>query len=526
MKKRLLGTVFLALTMLLASCSNEDIKKIASIIVDDNSSAQATSNNEEASNNSSDVSSIEDSSQASENPNVSSNSNPTSNSSASPVDDNFFDYANKGTVKLQQEYADHSFLEDGIGQVTLTTAIDGDTAHFKGVAGSKDAIKIRFYGIDTPESTGNVEPYGKQASNFTKAKLEAADANGTIVISSTFTEYKAPEPDSTGSRYLGLVWISLNKKNAPLEDLVLLNLWIVQEGLSYTKNVAAIPQYVDTFYAAEAQAEQYKLKMWSGEPDEYFNYGDYEDVSLLAIKEELALCFADPTRKNKYDNKKIRFTGTVVGYSNNILYVQEFYPYDDLDLSKGGDYAGINIFTGMKALPTKYTKVNTYLEICGLAQDSENFGFQVTDTESHFPRVGSSSDADTVILLKAEDNTEEHSLYTFNKTAAEVSTWAGANDLTALFCYVAVSTQVTINSFYINNNGEITLGVQGESWNIFVAFTYYGDPNDSTQIWDKEELFMNKTFTVTGVYAFHKTTSGRIQYQVVPSKSAELVYIG
>ena len=46
------------------------------------------------------------------------------------------------------------------------------------------AGKIRFYGIDTPESTGNVEPYGKQASNFTKAKLEEADANGTIVISS------------------------------------------------------------------------------------------------------------------------------------------------------------------------------------------------------------------------------------------------------------------------------------------------------------------------------------------------------
>ena len=180
----------------------------------------------------------------------------------------------------------------------------------------------------------------------------------------------------------------------------------------------------------------------------------------------------------------------------------------------------------MKAIPSKYTKVNTYLEICGLAQDSENFGFQVTDTESHFPRVGSSSDADTEILLKAEDNTEEHSLYTFEKTAAEVTSWAQSNDLTALFCYVQVTTQVKIKSFYINASNEITLQVEGESWNIFIAFTYYGNPEDSSQVWKEEDLFVGKTFTIQGVYAFHKTTSGKINYQLIPSKSADLVYIG
>lgn len=469
-------------------------------------------------------STIDSSEQSSTGPIDSSETSEISQSSGAPT--TMFDYANDGPVKLTQEYANHAFLDDGIGQVTLMTPIDGDTAHFKGVVGSSDTIKIRFYGIDTPESTGNVEPYGKQASNFTKAKLQEANSNGTIVISSTFTEYKAPEPDSTGSRYLGLVWICLDKKNAPKEDLVLLNLWIVQEGLSYTKNVSAIPQYVDTFYAAEAQAEQFKLKMWSGEDDPYYNYGGYEDVSLLAVKNELAICFADSTHQNIYDNKKIRFTGTVVGYSNNILYVQEFYPNDPDDLSKGGQYAGINIFTGMKALPTKYTKVNTYLEICGLAQDSENFGFQVTDTESHFPRVGSSSDADTVVLLKPDENVGEHSVYTFDKSAADVSNWASNSDLTALFCYVSVNTEVTIKSFYMNASNEITLGVEGEKWNIFVAFTYYGDPEDTTQIWNQEDLFVGKKFRVTGVYAFHKTTSGKIQFQLVPSKSSELVYVG
>ena len=546
MKKRFLATLLLAGSLILTSCGNIDIQKIASAIVDEGSSSAVTSSE---SDNSEPIASSQDpvfsssneqsssnnqssqSSQASQSNQPSSNSESQPNSSSIPSSSSssvssYVDYVRDGTVKLAQEYSGHEFLNDGIGQVTLMTPIDGDTAHFKGVVGSADTIKIRFYGIDTPESTGNVEPYGKQASNFTKEKLKEADTNGTIVISSTFTEYKAPDPDSTGSRYLGLVWICLDKKNAPKEDLILLNLWIVQEGLSYTKNVAAIPQYVDTFYAAEAQAESLKLKMWSGEDDPYYNYGDYEDVSLLDIKKELAICFADSTHKNKYDNKKIRFTGTVVGYSNNILYVQEFYPYDETDLSKGGDYAGINIFTGMKSLPTKYTKVNTYLEICGLAQDSENFGFQVTDTESHFPRVGTSSDADTVIILKAEENTEEHSLYTFEKSASDVTKWAKANDLTALFCFVKVTTQVTIKSFYKNASNEITLQVEGESWNIFIAFTYYGDPNDSSQVWNEEILFVGKKFTIQGVYAFHKTTTGKINFQLIPSKSADLVYIG
>lgn len=534
MKKKFLATLLLAGSLILTSCGDIDIKKIASAIVDEGSSSAQVSSGESDTAISSDPTFSDEGEASSTNQPISSNqpsdesSQPADSSSASSSASSSvaaIDYVSDGSVKLTQEYSGHEFLTDGIGQVTLMTPIDGDTAHFKNANGGGDTIKIRFYGIDTPESTGNVEPYGKQASNFTKEKLNAASSNGTIVISSTFTEYKAPDPDSTGSRYLGLVWISLDKKNAPKEDLVLLNLWIVQEGLSYTKNVAAIPQYVDTFYAAEAQAEVLKLKMWSGEDDPYYNYGDYEDVSLLDVKKELEICFADSTHKNKYDNKKIRFTGTVVGYSNNILYVQEFYPYDDTDLSKGGDYAGINIFTGMKAIPSKYTKVNTYLEICGLAQDSENFGFQVTDTESHFPRVGSSSDADTQIILKAEDNTEEHSLYTFEKTAAEVTNWAKGNDLTALFCFVKVTTQVTIKSFYINASNEITLQVEGESWNIFIAFTYYGDPNDSSQVWKEESLFVGKTFTIQGVYAFHKTTSGKINYQLIPSKSADLVYI-
>ena len=224
----------------------------------------------------------------------------------------WIDYVNNGSIKLEYDYVNRDFYKDGIGQVSLKTAIDGDTAHFAPdvTTTSRENIKARFFGVDTPESTGKVQPYGRPASNFTKEKLLNADENGTIVVSSAQDGYGLPNPDSTGERYVSLIWIHETKKNAPFDELVLLNLWIVQEGLSWVKNVGDMPQYVDTFYAAEDQAEAFKKNLFSGEDDPSYNYGDYEDVSLLDIKKELEKTLQDPNYVNPYDNMKIRVVGT------------------------------------------------------------------------------------------------------------------------------------------------------------------------------------------------------------------------
>ena len=52
-------------------------------------------------------------------------------------------------------------------KVTLDRCVDGDTAVFKV---KKESKKTRFLGVNTPESVKEnspVEPYGKQASNYT-----------------------------------------------------------------------------------------------------------------------------------------------------------------------------------------------------------------------------------------------------------------------------------------------------------------------------------------------------------------------
>lgn len=69
-------------------------------------------------------------------------------------------------------YQDHETIEPGKRfEVTLNKCVDGDTAWFD-VNGKN--TKVRFLYIDTPESTNVIEPYGKEASNYTKEQLNNA----------------------------------------------------------------------------------------------------------------------------------------------------------------------------------------------------------------------------------------------------------------------------------------------------------------------------------------------------------------
>ena len=438
----------------------------------------------------------------------------------------FHDYVKDGGVKLGLDYTGRDFFTDGLEKVTLLTPIDGDTAHFK--TGSGTTLKARFYGIDTPESTGKVQPWGVPASNFTKEKLKAADSNGTIVVSSPQKTYGKPDPDSTGSRYVSLVWINEKVKNASLDELYLLNLWIVQEGLSMKKNVSDIPEYESAFDNAQAQAVVYKKNMWSGEDDPWFNYEEgYRDVSLLDIKREVEKSINDQSYKNPYDNMKVRFTGVVSSYSDGTLYVQEFYPIDD-DHPNEGEWAGINIFCGMSEISSKFTQPNTYLQVYGLCKDSETFGFQITDTQGKWKAFGA-TDEDCKVLLKAKENIEEHSLYTFHYTVDELNTVAENKNCESLFCAVSVEGTLTCKSVYVSDDRALTIKFVEAKFDVYIPYAYHGDQTDaSTQVvrWDTEAQFKGKKFRLdSGTYAWHRTTSGKVNFQIIPTSELTFLWI-
>lgn len=71
-----------------------------------------------------------------------------------------------------QYYQDNKAIEPGQRiEVTLDRCVDGDTAWFI-IDG--ESTKVRFLYIDTPESTNEIQPYGKEAADFVASKLENA----------------------------------------------------------------------------------------------------------------------------------------------------------------------------------------------------------------------------------------------------------------------------------------------------------------------------------------------------------------
>lgn len=152
-------------------------------------------------------------------------------------------------VKMDFDYTNKSFVEDGVGEVKLIRAIDGDTARFKDLK-TLEEFTLRFLGIDTPESTMEKDPWGKSASNYTAKILKNAK---TIVL-----EAEGARTESYG-RYLGFVWV----------DGKLLNLELVEQA--YSNSTLSNSKYSTYFSQASFEAQKTGRRFY-GEIDPEYDY--------------------------------------------------------------------------------------------------------------------------------------------------------------------------------------------------------------------------------------------------------------
>ncbi|MCD8203753.1 MAG: thermonuclease family protein [Coprobacillus sp.] len=466
------------------------------------------------------------------------------------IDDKFVDYVHDGSVTLNHDYKGKNFWTDGIAEVTVFNYIDGDTTHFMPIDGNdsaNDIIKARYYGIDTPESTGNVEKWGKEASVFTQEKLSEAK---TIVVSTAQEGYGAPETDSTGSRYVSLVWIS-EEENCPYQDLVLLNLWIVQSGLSWVKNVLSMPDYVDTFYAAQNQAEAYKLCLWDDVTPPYWPGDEYVYVSLyelqLETKKDLEARENKTTYTSPWNNVRVIVEGSVASYTNNTIFLADYYDADWLnEFYEGRDdapqvpftegvWAGINIFAGMSAVRSKYVERNTYLQLYALCQVSDNYGLQLTDVAGYFPAATSYSYRDAWIMRTAEENERyEDGIHCVTDTALsyeELKEIAlGDNRYDWLNRRIEISEYLEIKGFTEGSSGNYLYfdTSYGSSDNIviYISFSYKGDPDNKNRVFNSADDYVGSYFKVSGILTFHITNAGNIRIEILPQDSSDLIYAG
>ena len=158
--------------------------------------------------------------------------------------------------------------------VTLNKCVDGDTAWFNL---NNERIKARFLAIDTRESTNKVEPYGKEASDYTCNELSTA----------TKIEIEYDEKATKFDKYnRHLVWVFVDDE--------LLQKKIIENGLGEVKYLYGDYKYNDLLKFEEQVAKGKKIGLWSD---------DDNQSSYIAIIICIILCLLIPSYRKKIKRK-------------------------------------------------------------------------------------------------------------------------------------------------------------------------------------------------------------------------------
>ena len=262
-----------------------------------------------------------------------------------------------------EDYASKVKLDRGSGTLqvaaTVKSFIDGDTTHFyvDPSVCADGVLKARYLAINTPESTGKIEEWGKAASKFTRSKLENATS---IILESDDGKWNI---DSTGERHLVWVWY----KTADDAEYRNLNLEILQEGYAISSN-ASQNRYGSYCTDAIAQAIAYEKFVYSDELDPDFPYGEAKEVTLKELR----------THISDYEGALVAFDGVVVMNSSGSIIVEEYDEENDM-------YYGMTIYYGTSGLNgqgLELLSIGNELRIVGIVSYWETGGvYQVSGLE-------------------------------------------------------------------------------------------------------------------------------------------------
>lgn len=201
-----------------------------------------------------------------------------------------YDFRVNGIEEMQTTYTD--------GNSAFINYVDGDTTHVS-TRNYGYTVKIRYLGIDTPESTSELEEWGKSASMFNKETLSSAKH---IILESQGwargDEKKGATADGN-QRSLAYVWYSTKEKPTK-NDYRCLNLEMVYQG--YSQGIGSIEDMGEDFFnafdGASKSAQINKRHQYSGELDpNYFYYGKDNppvEKTLKEVYQETSVSDAKP----------------------------------------------------------------------------------------------------------------------------------------------------------------------------------------------------------------------------------------
>lgn len=265
----------------------------------------------------------------------------------------FYDAVTKN-AKLTKKFEGKSFIDDGIGVATVDAYTDGDTTRFRAWSSDgNDTVIIRYYCIDTPESTGGVEKWGKAASLFVKDRL--SQATQIVLESSTGSR---PAHDSYGTRYLGYIWY----KTADYGDFKLLNLELIENGFTENKalNTDAYPYYS---YMDEANkfAKSIKLRIYS-ELDDPLYSTDPAEITIKDFLEKPDEYYNDETESGSKIIMTAYLESLTVSSSGTHTFVAGQYDPETNKVYK------IDVYTGYISSSASSMKIGQLYRIIGSVQ--------------------------------------------------------------------------------------------------------------------------------------------------------------
>jgi len=380
-------------------------------------------------------------------------------------------------------------------EATVKTYVDGDTTHFYVSSDLVEGgvLKARYLAVNTPESTGKIEEWGKKASRFTREKLESATS---IVIESDTATWDA---DSTGGRYLVWVWY----RTSDSEEYRNLNIEILQNGLAIA-SASSSNIYGSKCMAAIAQAKDEKLNIYSGEKDPDYYYGDNVELTIKELR----------TNTKAYEGMDVAFKGIVTtNNGNSSVYVEEYDPETDM-------YYGFAIYYGynLSGGGLEILEIGNEVRIVGSLQYYEaggtwqiadlNYRVMKPDDPSNIQKLSDGhkasyvlTDADkfvngTVDILVGEENK------TFKYAELALGTTVSMENLKVVDVYTTTNEESS-------SNGAMTLTCEATNGiKISVRTGVLFDDNGNLIT---EDAYMGKTIDVKGIVDYY---SGDYQIKV------------
>lgn len=382
-------------------------------------------------------------------------------------------------------------------EVTVKLYIDGDTTHFnvtEPVNGSR-TLKARYLGINTPESTGKIEEFGKAASNFTREKLSTAES---IIVESDSSTWNV---DSTGERVLSWVWY----KPQGGSEYRLLNLELLQNGYAKPSSLSG-NTYGDICTKALNQAKEQKLNIYSGKKDPDMFYGQAIELTLKELR----------TNIEYYNGSKVAFNAVVTAHSDNGVFVEAYDEETEL-------YYGMYVFYGYSFNGMELLKIGNLLRVVGTVSYWEGGGtYQVAgltydimmpNLPDNIQKIGEGYEASYKETDITEFTSSEVKLIVMDEAGEEV-----AKDFK--YGYLAMNTSVTFKNLVVTDTytttnpdtssvGAFTLTCELDGKTIDVRTEVLYDENGAVV---KAEQYLGKTITVKGFVDYY---NGSYQIKVL-----------